>query len=82
MIYRATMDIDPTDYLDRGTFWITLALINAGLAQTKYRSRVIWFLLSLLLGPFATLFIVVSGSRQPIWDDHKDSTKTLQADDR
>lgn len=37
----------------------TLALINAGLAETKNRSRLGWFLLSLILGPLATLLIVV-----------------------
>ncbi|MGV8977208.1 MAG: hypothetical protein ACOH17_04120 [Cellulomonas sp.] len=36
-----------------------LALVNAGLAQTKGRSRWNWFLLSLLLGPVATFLIVV-----------------------
>ncbi|WP_196240415.1 antitermination protein NusB [Dyella choica] len=40
--------------------WGTLALINAGLAQGKNRSGLLWFLLSLLLlGPFATLAIVL-----------------------
>jgi hypothetical protein len=39
--------------------WGTLALINAGLAQGKGRSGLIWFLLSLLLGPIGTLLIVV-----------------------
>ena len=39
--------------------WGTLALINAGLAQSKGQSRLAWFLLSLLLGPIATLIIVV-----------------------
>ena len=39
--------------------WGTLALINAGLAQGKNRSGFIWFLLSLLLGPVATFFIVL-----------------------
>lgn len=38
--------------------WITLALINAGLAQGKGRSGLNWGLLSLLLGPIATFFIV------------------------
>ena len=38
--------------------WGTLALINAGLAQTKGKSGLLWFLLSLLLGPVATLIIV------------------------
>jgi hypothetical protein len=39
--------------------WGTLALINAGLAQGKNRSGLGWFLLSLLLGPFATLALVL-----------------------
>jgi hypothetical protein len=39
--------------------WGTLALINAGLAQSKHRSGLVWFLLSLVLGPFATLVIVL-----------------------
>ncbi len=37
----------------------TLALINAGLAEQKGRSRLIWFFVSLLTGPLATLLIVV-----------------------
>jgi hypothetical protein len=37
----------------------TLALINAGLAQTKNRSGLGWFLGSLFLGPIATLVIVL-----------------------
>ena len=36
----------------------TLALINAGLAQGKNRSGLAWFLLSLLIGPIATLILV------------------------
>ena len=39
--------------------WGTLALINAGLAQSKRRSGLAWFLASLLLGPIATFLIVV-----------------------
>ena len=39
--------------------WGTLALINAGLAQGKNRSGIVWFLLSLLLGPVGTLAVVV-----------------------
>jgi hypothetical protein len=38
--------------------WGTLALINAGLAQGKNRSGFNWFLISLLLGPFATLLLL------------------------
>lgn len=40
--------------------WGTLALINAGLAQSKGRGGMSWFLISLLLGPLATLLLVVS----------------------
>lgn len=39
--------------------WGTLTLINAGLAQSKGRGGFNWWLLSLLLGPIATLLIVV-----------------------
>jgi hypothetical protein len=38
--------------------WGTLALINAGLAQGKGRSGLNWFLVSLVVGPLATLAIV------------------------
>ncbi|HUK86404.1 MAG TPA: hypothetical protein VLT85_01960 [Terriglobales bacterium] len=44
--------------------WGTLALINAGLAQGKGHSGLLWFLLSLLLGPIATFCIVVFLSRK------------------
>lgn len=39
--------------------WGTLSLINAGLAQSKGRSGLGWWLLSLLIGPMATFLIVV-----------------------
>jgi hypothetical protein len=39
--------------------WFTLSLINAGLAQGKGRSGLNWWLISLLLGPFATFLLVV-----------------------
>lgn len=38
--------------------WAALALINAGLAQGKNRSGLIWFLLSIFLGPVATFLLV------------------------
>ncbi len=38
--------------------WGTLALINAGLAQSKNRSGLNWFLVSIFLGPLATFLIV------------------------
>jgi hypothetical protein len=45
--------------------WGTLALINAGLAQSKNRSGLLWFLVSLLLGPIATFLIVILGKVPP-----------------
>jgi hypothetical protein len=45
--------------------WGTLALINAGLAQSKNHSGLLWFLLSLLLGPIATFLIVAFCSKLP-----------------
>jgi hypothetical protein len=42
-----------------GGAWLALALVNAGLAEQKNRSRLIWFLVSLFLGPIATFLIVV-----------------------
>ncbi|HYX70874.1 MAG TPA: hypothetical protein VE825_17195 [Terriglobales bacterium] len=44
--------------------WGTLSLINAGLAQGKGHSGLLWFLLSLLLGPIATFCIVALLSRR------------------
>ena len=48
--------------IDASTFFVgmgTLALINAGLAQSKHRSGLLWWLFSLVLGPIATFLIVV-----------------------
>jgi len=48
--------------VDKGDFfvgWGTLALINAGLAQGKNRSGLLWFLVSLFFGPVATLILVL-----------------------
>jgi hypothetical protein len=45
--------------------WFTLALINAGLAQTKGRSGLAWWVGSLFLGPIATLLIVVMAPQKP-----------------
>lgn len=52
----------PADITQQSSYaigWGTLALINAGLAQSKNRSGFAWFLLSLLFGPIATFFIVI-----------------------
>jgi hypothetical protein len=61
---RILLERDPTSMDDRTNFfvgWGTLSLINAGLAQSKGRSGLIWCLLSLVLGPIATFLIVVLG---------------------
>lgn len=50
------MQIPPSDY---AVGWLTLALLNAGLAQCKGRRGLVWWLLSLLLGPVATFLLVV-----------------------
>ena len=45
--------------------WFTLALLNAGLAQSKNRGGGIWFTVSLLLGPLATLLLVTRPAAAP-----------------
>ncbi len=45
--------------MTEGIGWGTLMLINAGLAQSKGRSGLAWFFISLFLGPIATFLIVV-----------------------
>lgn len=45
--------------------WFTLSLINAGLAQSKGRSGLNWWFLSLLLGPICTFIIVVTDPIKP-----------------
>ncbi|MBN2012585.1 hypothetical protein JW960_24870 [candidate division KSB1 bacterium] len=39
--------------------WLTLALLNAGLAQCKGRRGLLWGLLSLVIGPVASLLLVL-----------------------
>ena len=51
----ADATIETTSY---AVGWGTLAMINAGLAQSKNHSGLLSFLLSLLLGPIATFLIV------------------------
>lgn len=55
----------PPEFAQQSSYaigWGTLALINAGLAQSKNRSGLAWFLVSLLFGPIATFFIVILDS--------------------
>ncbi|MHC1767513.1 MAG: hypothetical protein AB9869_25085 [Verrucomicrobiia bacterium] len=57
------MDIHTTGQYAVG--WFTLSLINAGLAQGKGRSGFNWWLVSLLLGPLATFFLVLLDPLRP-----------------
>ena len=50
--------MDQAGFLAVGGGWLALALVNAGLAEQKSRSRVTWLLVSLVLGPLATGIIV------------------------
>ena len=45
--------------------WFTLSLINSGLAQTKGRSGLGWWIVSIFLGPIATFLIVVLDPPKP-----------------
>ncbi len=45
--------------------WGTLSLVNAGLAQSKNRSGLLWWLASLLLGPLATFLLVALCDKLP-----------------
>lgn len=45
--------------------WGTLSLINAGLAQSKNHSGLLWWFASLLLGPIATFLIVAVLDKRP-----------------
>ncbi|HUL51279.1 MAG TPA: hypothetical protein VLU94_01715 [Candidatus Nitrosotalea sp.] len=45
--------------------WFTLSLINAGLAQSKGRSGLLWWFASLFFGPICTLLIVVCDPVKP-----------------
>jgi hypothetical protein len=53
------MNVSMNEHTDFFVGWGSLSLINAGLAQSKGRSGLLWWLASLLLGPIATFLIVV-----------------------
>ena len=55
-----------TDNADFFVGWGTLSLINAGLAQAKGRSGLLWWLGSVFLGPVATFLIVVVPPAGPV----------------
>lgn len=45
--------------------WGSLALINAVLAQSKNRSGFVWCIISLFIGPLATLILAVMDRLPP-----------------
>ena len=45
------------DITSQGAVWSILTLVNANIAQCKNRSGLNWFLLSIILGPSATLIL-------------------------
>ena len=51
--------MDLTQSVSYSVWWLSLAVVNAGLAESKGRGRWNWFVWSLLLGPIATYLIVV-----------------------
>jgi len=57
--------MDQTGFMLNGGGWLALALVNAGLAEQKNRSRLTWFLVSLFIGPLAT-FLIVVWQRAPV----------------
>jgi hypothetical protein len=61
--------------------WLALALVNAGLAEQKDRSRWTWFVVSLLLGPIATFFIVTweRAPERPVATPQEGPTRGLLA---
>ncbi len=50
---------------DYAVGWGTLALVNAGLAESKGKSRLVWSVVSPVLGPIATFIIVISDPARP-----------------
>jgi hypothetical protein len=50
---------DTTVIYENSGWWFALAIVTAGLAESEGRRRWTWFLLGLLLGPFATALVVV-----------------------
>lgn len=53
------------DARDYAVGWFTLSLINAGLAESKGRGRLGWWVASLFLGPICTFLIVVMDREKP-----------------
>lgn len=43
--------------------WGSLALINAAIAQLQHRSTLLWLVISLILGPLATVLLLITNKR-------------------
>ncbi len=52
------MPTDPSPYY---AGWGTLALVNAAIASSMHRSGFAWLVVSLLLGPVATVLLWLAG---------------------
>ncbi|WP_018757710.1 hypothetical protein [Paenibacillus terrigena] len=50
--------------------WFTLALVNAGLAQSKNRVGSYWFFISLITGPVATFIILLIKKNDTVGNKH------------
>ena len=50
---------------DNSGWWLALAIVTAGLAETKGRRRWVWFVLGLFLGPIATALVVIWARPEP-----------------
>ncbi|HEX4590747.1 MAG TPA: hypothetical protein VH120_12495 [Gemmataceae bacterium] len=57
--FLADGTVQVVEYRSYAVGWGTLALVNAGLAQSKNRSGLAWWFISLFLGPIATLIVVL-----------------------
>lgn len=51
--------MDSSTATANGGWWLALAIVTAGLAETKGRRRWLWFVLGLFLGPIATALVVI-----------------------
>ena len=45
--------------------WFTLTFINSAIAQSKNRSGILWWVVSLVLGPIATVILAVIPAEAP-----------------
>lgn len=48
-----------------GVGWFTLTFINSAIAQSKIRSGILWWFLSLFLGPVATAILAIIPAEMP-----------------